>query len=111
VINRDIKNKFLFASLQSRSGSEFIKTQTKFIQQIDSIILVTETKVYYKSSAAIKIASQLKGLWFLIGVFYIVPTFLRDKVYDFIAKRRYTWFGKYDTCKLPTEQEKDKFLV
>ncbi len=87
-----------------------MKTQPKFIQQIDSLILATDSKVYYKSTAAIKIAIQLKGFWFLVGIFYIIPTFLRDKVYDFIAKRRNLWFEKHDTCKIPTAKEKNKFL-
>ena len=110
VIKRDIKNKFLYASLQSGAGIEFLKTQPEAIQNTDSIILVSNSKVYSKSTAAIKIATELKGLWFLMGLFYIVPTFIRDTVYDYVAKHRYQWFGKFDSCKIPTPDEKDKFL-
>lgn len=111
VIKRDTKNNYLFASLQSKAGIEFLKTQPETIQNTDSIILVTDSRVYSKSTAAIKIATKLKGLWFLMGVFYIIPSFIRDAIYTYIAKRRYKWFGKFDSCKTPTPEEKDKFLV
>jgi predicted DCC family thiol-disulfide oxidoreductase YuxK len=110
VIKRDFKNQFLYASLQSDTGTNFLKTQSETIQNSDSIILVTGSKVYSKSTAAIKIAIKLKGLWVLLIIFYIFPPFIRDAVYDYIAKNRYRWFGKFDSCKTPTPNEKDKFL-
>ena len=111
VLNRDPKDKFLFASLQSEAAKEFMESQPKNIQKTDSIILVTADGVYSKSTAALKIANQLKGFLFLMSFFFIIPAIIRDLVYDFIAKRRYRWFGKFDQCKIPTPEERDKFLV
>lgn len=111
VIKRDVSNQFLYASLQSEAAIEFMKSQPENIKNTDSIILVTAEHVDSKSTAALKIAKQLKGMWFLTSIFFIVPVAIRDFVYDFIAKRRYRWFGKFDTCKIPTQEEKDKFLV
>lgn len=111
VIKRDPDDEFLYASLQSKSGKEFLKNQDSEIQNIDSILLVTNEKIYTKSSAALKIASKLSAHWYLSGIFFILPKPLRDSVYDFIAKRRYQWFGKYDSCKIPTSEQRSKFLV
>ena len=110
IIKRDTKDKFLYAPLNSDAGIEFIKTQSEKVKNTDSIILITNNKVYSKSTAAIKIVSKLKGLWFLMSLFYIVPSFIRDTVYDYIAKNRYQWFGKLDSCRVINVKEKNKFL-
>ena len=111
VIKRDPKRLFLYASLQSEAAKEFLKTQPESLRNIDSIILVTSDNVYTKSTAALKTSILLEGPWFLARIFLVFPTVFRDLVYDFIAKRRYRWFGKFDTCKIPTEDEKDMFLL
>lgn len=110
VIKRDPDDEFLYASLQSESGKEFLKNQDSEIQNIDSILLVTSDHIYAKSCAALKIATKLSALWYLSSIFFILPKALRDSVYDFIAKRRYQWFGKYDSCKIPTSEQRSKFL-
>jgi len=110
IIKRDTKDQFLYAPLNSEAGIDFIKTQSEKVKNTDSIILITNNKVYSKSTAAIKIVSKLKGLWFLMSLFYIVPSFIRDTVYDYIAKNRYQWFGKLDSCKVINVKEKNKFL-
>jgi predicted DCC family thiol-disulfide oxidoreductase YuxK len=75
-----------------------------------SIILIRGNQIFYKSKAALEIAKNLGGFWPLIYVFNVVPSFIRDPVYDWIAKNRYKWFGKKETCRLPTPEEKQKFL-
>ncbi|UCS93119.1 thiol-disulfide oxidoreductase DCC family protein [Echinicola marina] len=110
IIQHDSKNHFKLASLQDEPGKALLKGKSIDEAYLDSIVLLRKNKVYYKSRAALEIAKKLKGLWPLFYGFIIVPQFLRDPVYDWIAKNRYKWFGKRDTCRLPNEREKRKFL-
>ena len=73
-------------------------------------ILVENGKVYDRSTAALKVLKRLNGLWRLFYGFIIVPKFIRDGVYNFIAKNRYQWFGRKDECMIPTPELKAKFL-
>jgi predicted DCC family thiol-disulfide oxidoreductase YuxK len=66
--------------------------------------------VYTKSSAALRIARKLSKLWPLFIIFIIIPSFIRDGIYDFIAKNRYKWFGKKEQCMIPTPGLREKFL-
>ena len=76
----------------------------------DSILLIDQDKMYVKSTAALKIAKHLSGGYPLLFGFIIVPNFIRNWVYDIIAKNRYNWFGKKDSCMVPTAELKNKFL-
>ena len=75
----------------------------------ESIVLVSGDQKFYKSDAALRIARFLSFPWNLLYVFRIVPRFLRDLVYDFVARHRYQWFGKFDSCPLPTPEQKSRF--
>ena len=77
---------------------------------MDSIILIENGKIYKKSNAIFKIVKHLNGFWKLIYVFVIVPKFIRDFIYTKIAKNRYQWFGKRNTCMVPTKELKNRFL-
>jgi predicted DCC family thiol-disulfide oxidoreductase YuxK len=110
IIKRDKKNYFLFSSLQSVYSQNFLTKNNFPKNNFDSIILIENNKLYQKSTAALKIAKQLKGLWKLSYVFIIIPPFIRDFFYDSIAKNRYKWFGKKDVCMIPDEKIKRKFL-
>ncbi|WKD86464.1 hypothetical protein KCTC32516_01839 [Polaribacter huanghezhanensis] len=111
IIKKDTQNIFLFASLQSEIGKEIthhFKIDTK---KIDSIVLVvSNTTFYIKSTAALKIAKHFGGFWMLFQIFWILPTAFRDLVYNYIAKNRYKWFGKKESCMLPTPELKSKFI-
>lgn len=111
VIQNDKKNVFLFASLQSNIGKEIIAHLGIDINSIDSIILY-EPGVSYdiKSTAALKIMKEFKGIWLLTQVFMVLPENFRNVVYNFIAKNRYKWFGKKEQCMIPTPELKEKFL-
>lgn len=110
VIKRDPKNRFLYAPLQSISGKKLIKEHDIDIASVDSIILIRKDRAYIKSTAALFIAQKLSGLWPLMIAFYILPSFMRNWVYDYVARNRYTWFGKKDACMIPTPDLKAKFL-
>jgi predicted DCC family thiol-disulfide oxidoreductase YuxK len=72
--------------------------------------LLQDNKVFNKSTGALKVARQIKGAWKLLYIFIIVPKFIRDAVYTWIAQNRYKWFGKKDDCMIPTPQLKARFL-
>ncbi|WP_396596724.1 thiol-disulfide oxidoreductase DCC family protein [Dokdonia sp. R86516] len=110
IIQRDKKDLFRYAPLQSEIGKELAAKHHIDLDKVDSIILVTEDKAYAKSTAALHIAKQLSAGWPLLAVFLILPKFFRDAVYDFIARNRYKWFGKKEACMIPTPELKSKFL-
>lgn len=100
---------FKFAKLSSEMGSN-IKQQFQLSEAIDSIVLLKFNQVYIKSAAALEIAKNLSGLWVLLVVFKIIPTFISDFIYDVVAKNRYKWFGK-SVCELPQNLEyRSRFL-
>jgi predicted DCC family thiol-disulfide oxidoreductase YuxK len=110
IIKRDKKDVFLFTSLQSAQGQEILKQHSLNTQDFDSVLLLKNGKLYQKSTAALLIGSQLGGFWVLSSVFMLIPPFIRNIVYDWIARNRYRWHGKKETCRLPTPEERKKFL-
>jgi predicted DCC family thiol-disulfide oxidoreductase YuxK len=108
IIKRDKKARFKFLTLQSQKARELIKPFG--IGKEDSVLYLREGVLYTRSSAALHIARGLDGLWPLLFGFIIVPAFLRDAIYDWIAKKRYRWFGKRDICMVPEEGFEDRFL-
>lgn len=99
VIQRDPHARFQFAALQSDVGQHFAK-QYGFAN-LESMVLLEQGQVYQKSSAALRVARQLNGLWPLLYAFIVVPGPIRDRAYDFIGNRRYRWFGKTEECWMP----------
>ena len=110
IIKRDKNDVFRYAPLQSKVGKNLAAKHKIDLDKVDSIILVTDQSAVAKSTAALRIAKHLSGGWPLLAVFFILPTFLRNAVYDFIARNRYKWFGKKDACMIPTPELKSKFL-
>ena len=111
VIKYDEKNLFMFAPLESDVGQTVIKAYKIDTKKTDSILLYSNTNgLSVKSSAALKIAKHLNFPLNLMTIFFIVPTFIRDWVHDFIAKNRYNWYGKKESCMIPTQELKSKFL-
>ncbi len=109
ILKRDKKKQFLFAGLSWPVGEDIIRQFPKF-KATDSILVFENDKVFDKSSAGLKIAWRLGGLWPLINVFWIVPRFLRDAIYGFIARNRYKWFGKNESCMIPDANVRGRFL-
>ncbi|CAM1333296.1 thiol-disulfide oxidoreductase DCC family protein [Tenacibaculum aestuariivivum] len=111
VIKFDTKNQFVFASLQSDIGKKITTHLGINTSKIDSIILYEPKIAYYiKSTAALKIMASFGGFWNLTIILKFIPEGFRDYCYDFIAKNRYKWFGKKETCIIPTKEIKEKFL-
>jgi predicted DCC family thiol-disulfide oxidoreductase YuxK len=76
----------------------------------DSIVLFEHDKFYFKSTAALRIARKLSGAWPILYIFMLIPSPVRDWVYNIIAKNRYRWFGRMETCWMPKPEWKEKFL-
>lgn len=110
VIQRDADAKFRFASLQSSFGQKSLAEQGIDTQYFDTVMLIKNGKVYTRSDAALEIARELSGLWPALYAFKIFPSLLRNLVYDWIAKNRYKWFGKKDSCMIPTPELKARFI-
>lgn len=115
IIDRDSKGIFKFAALQSEVGQELLKkfrlkTNDSESRTFDSIVAIDGYKVYQKSDAALEIARRMDGIWKIFYVFIIIPAFLRNPVYDLIARNRYRIFGRTDACRIPTPELKTRFL-
>ena len=113
IIKRDKKDKFLFAPLQSEVGIAFINEFNLNTDKTDSILLYQpeERKIYDKSTAALHVARQLNFPTKFMSIFLVVPVFIRNWVYNFVAKNRYKWYGKKDNCMIPTQELKSKFIA
>jgi len=112
IIDHDPKNYFRFAALQSETGGRLqreygIKPEDK---SLDSILLIEDKKLHTHSTAALRIARRLSGLWSFAYIFIVVPKPLRDFFYKLFAKNRYRLFGKQDACRLPSPEERARFL-
>ena len=105
LIKMDKKNILYFSPLQSKYAKSTI--DKKFLKDTDSVIVKKNEKVFSKSHAAFEVLKELKSP--MRFAFYFVPTFFADLVYDFIAKRRYSWFGKKEECIFP--KDNPKFLI
>ena len=111
IIKKDKKDIFRFVALQSDLGQEILKHIGINSREIDSIVLYEPGMAYYyKSSAAIEIAKNLGGVFNFGVIFKIIPSALRNPIYDYIARNRYKWYGKKDQCIVPTPELKAKFL-
>src|SRR4030095_3155492 len=111
VIRQDRKNVFLFCALQSPAGERLLKEYNIDWKANDSFVVIAQNKAYLKSDAALKLYNRLPWYWKWTQMFWIVPKFIRDWVYNVIAKNRYKWFGKQEVCMIPTPEVRQKFLV
>ena len=110
LIDRDPDAKFRFGALQSEEGLTALREHDLPTDYFDSIVLLEDGQVYVASDAVLRIAHHMPALWPAMGVFWIIPRPVRDAVYNWIARNRYRWFGKRDTCRLPTPEYRARFL-
>ncbi|PHR98664.1 MAG: thiol-disulfide oxidoreductase [Leeuwenhoekiella sp.] len=110
IIKHDPKAQLKFASLQGATGQKLLAKHHINPKETDSIVLIEPERVSVKSSAALRIAKYLDRGYPLLYGFMIIPGFIRNAVYDFIAANRYKWFGKKNSCMIPTPELKSRFL-
>ena len=110
VIGRDPHANFRFAALSSAAAARLLLDSGVTAPIPDTIVLVQDGQVYFRSDAPLRIARGLTFPWPLAYGLVIVPRFMRDRVYDFVAARRYRWFGRRESCMVPTANLRDRFL-
>jgi len=110
VIKNERGDRFRFAALQEEPGHSLLKKFDIDPALTDSIVLIENGRAFVKSTAALRIARGLKGLYPLLYGFMIIPKGLRNHIYDYVAKNRYRWFGKKESCMIPSPDLQAKFL-
>lgn len=110
VIKHDKKAQFLFASFQSDAAKEIMLHFNLKNLNLDSIVLIEGGKIYEKSTAILRIARHLNSGFKLLYFFIVIPKFVRDWLYSYIAKNRYRFFGKRERCMIPSLELKNRFL-
>jgi len=111
VLDHDRDARFRFAPLQSEVGRALLARFALDPDALDTIVLIDEARAYRRSDAALRVARRLGAPWSWLVPLAAIPRPLRDAVYDFIARRRYRWFGKKDACPLPRPEWSDRFLA
>lgn len=111
IIERDRKGILKFAPLQSEAGQKFLTEFNLDSPDVDSVILIEDGKAFTFSTAALRIAKRLGGIWSLGYAGIIVPAPIRDFFYKWFARNRYRLFGKKDTCMIPTPEVRSRFLT
>ncbi|WP_332694991.1 thiol-disulfide oxidoreductase DCC family protein [Halalkalibacter lacteus] len=109
IIKRDSTCTFAFASLQSKTGKELIN-KYNIPEDTNSLVLIDGDSYYVKSAAVLRICQKLRAPWKLLSFFRIVPSSIRDFIYDVVAKNRYKWFGKKEICTIPPPVVRKRFL-
>ncbi len=110
ILERDPGGYFRFAALQSEAARPLLAAARLPATFLDNIVLVEDGACYARSTAALRIVRRLAWPWPLLYAAVIVPRPVRDFVYDWIAKNRYRWFGRRETCRLPAPAERERFL-
>lgn len=110
AVRRDRKAALRFASLQSAAGRALLEQYGLPTETLSSMVLIRNGRAFTRSTAALRVCRHLSGLWPLLTVFILVPPFLRNPVYNWISRNRYRWFGQMDACRIPTPEERERFL-
>lgn len=110
IIKRDPRGLIQFASLQSEAAQDLFKKHSLPVADLDSVVLIASGKIFIKSAAVLQVARELGGYYSFLYALRIIPGCIRDSIYDWVAKNRYGWFGKRDSCMIPTEALKNRFL-
>ncbi|MBK7734707.1 MAG: thiol-disulfide oxidoreductase DCC family protein [Chitinophagaceae bacterium] len=110
IIKHDKEKVYRFAAFQSKAGQKLLQQYNLPLKQYSSFLLIENNKAYSQSTAALKVAKNLSGLVKLAVVFNIVPAGIRNIVYNFVARNRYQWFGKKESCMVPTQDLKARFF-
>lgn len=110
IIDRDPESAFRFAPLQSDIGQALTEQCGIASDKIETMVLIEDGRCFVRSTAALRIARRLSGVWPMLSVLLVVPSPLRDAVYRVIARNRYRWFGQRDACRLPTPDLRSRFL-
>lgn len=110
IIKRNREKDIRFAALQSEAGKRLLNEYRLPAGEMESIVFIENGNAYQRSTAALRICRRLSGAWPLCYGFILVPRFIRDAVYNWIAANRYKWFGVQEQCMIPTPEIRERFL-
>jgi predicted DCC family thiol-disulfide oxidoreductase YuxK len=110
MIDHDPQEKFKLGMLQSDQAKQILQELQLPAENFETFLLLEQGRIFTKSTAALRIVRQLSGFWPLLYIFIVVPRPLRDAVYDFVARHRYQWMGKADACRVPTPNDRARFV-
>jgi predicted DCC family thiol-disulfide oxidoreductase YuxK len=110
VIRRDTRQKFRFAPLQSEAGQQ-LRSLYQVNDKVDSLVYIENGQAFIYSTAVLKICGHLPGIWRVFAVGLVLPRFIRDSLYKWLARNRYKWFGSKETCMIPTPEVRARFLM
>ena len=110
IMDNDTSGKIRFTANQDSAWKSMLTQFKVDVKEVSTVFFLENGKLFQRSTAALRIAKYMRFPWFLFYAFIIIPPFLRDPVYNFIARNRYNWFGKRDACRIPSLAEKSKFL-
>ncbi|MCB0631988.1 MAG: thiol-disulfide oxidoreductase DCC family protein [Saprospiraceae bacterium] len=110
VIRHDPEAVFRFTPLQSEIGQELSAKAGFPVNELSTVILYYRGRFYTHSDVALEVVRRLPGIWSMLYGFVIIPKFLRDAIYNWVARNRYRWFGKRESCMMPTPDVKRRFL-
>ena len=109
VLPRDKNKALLFSPLQSEKAAEYLSPE--LVEDLTTIVFYDAGKIYVRSEAVLRALAYLGSFWKILPGFLVLPAFIRDSLYRFIATNRYRWFGEKETCRLPTADERERFLT
>ena len=110
ILRRDRGKKFRFGFIQSAAGQEIIRAYPSLTDGLNTVVLIEGTRVFTRSAAALRVVRKLTGGWPLLYAFIVIPPFLRDALYDVVARHRYRWFGRSPQCLMPSPEHTDRFI-
>jgi predicted DCC family thiol-disulfide oxidoreductase YuxK len=110
ILNHEAEPRLRFVPLQSPAGARLMRQFGFSPEDAKTFVLVSDGKSYVKSDAAIRIAGYLRGAWRLLRIVGVFPRPIRDWAYDVIARNRYRWFGRADSCMVPTPELRARFI-
>ncbi len=108
LLRHDKNQRFLYSPLQGQAASE--KLSAEQLADLDTIVYYRNGKALLRSDAALYIVKDLGGIWSMLYGFIILPRFLRDGIYKWVSRNRYKWFGKKEACRIPSKEERARFL-
>ena len=111
IIRQDTQKKFVFAPLQSEPAQRLLKMHNLPSTAFDSFVLIDNKKAHLRSSASLNVFKRLPWYWKWTQIFWIVPAFLRDAIYNLVARNRYKWFGRKESCMIPAPEVQARFLA
>lgn len=111
ILRHEANQVLRFAPLQSPAGMRLMQEFGIEPTQMKTFVVIADGRAYVRSDAAIRVSRFLRGAWKVLGIVKIVPRPIRDYAYDVVARNRYRWFGRHDTCMAPAPELLERFIT